>query len=100
MALVGVLLAQQAPLNRGLARATGAVPAALVNFAVGLGLMLCACLAASELGGFGRIGPQWWHALGGCPGAFYVLIGLVAVRSIGATESPPAPSPASSSARS
>jgi transporter family-2 protein len=85
MSLVGVLLAQQAPLNRGLSRATGAVPAAFVNFAVGLGLMLCACAAAGELGGLGRIGPEWWHALGGCVGAVYVLTALVAVRSIGAS---------------
>jgi transporter family-2 protein len=85
MALVGVLLAQQAPLNRGLSRATGAIPAAFVNFAVGLTLMLAACLAAGKLDGLGRIGPEWWHALGGISGALYVLVGLLVVRRIGAS---------------
>ncbi len=85
MALVGVLLAQQAPLNRGLSRATGAIPAAFVNFAVGFTLLFIACLAAGELGGLGRIGPDWWHALGGCVGAIYVLTALLVVRRIGAS---------------
>ncbi len=85
MALVGVLLAQQAPLNRGLSRATGAVPAAFVNFAVGLALIFVACLLAGQLGGLGRIGPDWWHALGGLCGASYVLVGLLVVRRIGAS---------------
>lgn len=85
MALVGVLLAQQAPLNRGLSNATGRVPAAFVNFAVGLTLIFVACLAAGQLGGLGRVGPDWWHALGGFCGASYVLVGLLVVRRIGAS---------------
>lgn len=85
MALVGALLSQQAPVNRGLARVTGPVGAAFVNFAVGGVLLFVACAAAGELDGIGRIGPDWWHALGGCLGAVYVLTGLVVVRSIGAS---------------
>jgi bacterial/archaeal transporter family-2 protein len=85
MALVGAQLSQQAPVNRGLARASGPVPAAFVNFAVGTALLLVACAAAGELGGLGRIGPDWWHALGGCLGAIYVLTALAVVRSIGAS---------------
>jgi transporter family-2 protein len=85
MALVGALLSQQAPVNRGLARVSGPVAAAFVNFAVGGVLLFVACAAAGELDGIGRIGPEWWHALGGCLGAVYVLTGLVVVRSIGAS---------------
>jgi len=85
MAMVGALLSQQAPVNRGLARASGPVAAAFVNFAVGGMLLFVACAAAGELDGIGRIGPDWWHALGGCLGAVYVLTGLLVVRSIGAS---------------
>jgi transporter family-2 protein len=85
MALVGALLSQQAPVNRGLARASGPVAAAFVNFAVGGILLAVACTAAGELDGVGRIGPDWWHALGGCLGAVYVLTALIMVRSVGAS---------------
>lgn len=85
MTLVGAQLAVQAPVNRILARATGSVAAAFVNFAVGAGLLFVACAVAGDLGGLGRIGPDWWHALGGCLGAVYVLTALVVVRSIGAS---------------
>jgi transporter family-2 protein len=84
MALVGMVLALQAPLNRGLGRATGRVAAAFVNFAVGLAFVFVACLLAGQLGGLGRIGPDWWHALGGCLAAVYVLVGLLVVARIGA----------------
>jgi transporter family-2 protein len=84
MALVGMVLALQAPLNRGLGRATGRVAAAFVNFAVGLAFVFVACLLAGQLGGLGRIGPEWWHALGGCLAAVYVLVGLLVVARIGA----------------
>jgi transporter family-2 protein len=85
MALVGALLSQQAPLNRGLARASGPVGAAFVNFAVGGSLVFLACALAGQLGGLGEIGPDWWQALGGCFGAVWVLTGLLVVRSIGAS---------------
>jgi transporter family-2 protein len=84
MALVGMVFAFQAPLNRGLGRATGRVAAAFVNFAVGLAFVFVACLLAGQLGGLGRIGPDWWHALGGCLAAVYVLVGLLVVARIGA----------------
>jgi bacterial/archaeal transporter family-2 protein len=84
MALVGVLLSQQAPVNRGLARASGPVAAACVNFAVGGFLVFVVCAVAGELDGVGRI-DHWWDVLGGCLGAIYVLTALVMVRSIGAS---------------
>lgn len=85
MALVGVGLSQQAPLNRGLGRATGPIAAAFVNFAVGGALLFVACAIAGELGGVGRIGSDWWHALGGCLAATYVVTGVLVVRTIGAS---------------
>ncbi|MGH2940519.1 MAG: DMT family transporter [Solirubrobacterales bacterium] len=85
MALVGMVFSLQSPLNRGLGRATGQVPAAFVNFAVGLLFVLVACLLAGQLDGVTRIGPDWWHALGGCMAAAYVLVGVVVVGRIGAS---------------
>jgi len=85
MALVGMVLSVQAPLNRGLGQVTGRVPAALVNFVVGLCFVFVACLLAGQLAGLGQIGPDWWHALGGCLAAIYVLVTLVMVARIGAS---------------
>jgi bacterial/archaeal transporter family-2 protein len=84
--LVGMLGAPQAPINRGLATATGPLGAACTNFLVGLALVAAACLVA------GRIGGVWdvWdvppeHALGGLLGTVYVLSALIGVGSIGAS---------------
>jgi transporter family-2 protein len=85
MALVGMFLSLQAPLNRGLGRVTGRVAAAFVNFSVGLVFVFFACLLAGQLGGLGQIGPNWWHALGGFLAAIYVLVALVVVARIGAS---------------
>ena len=47
---VGAQLAIQAPINSGLGRTVGKLPAALISFFVGLGLLLVICVAAGELG--------------------------------------------------
>lgn len=85
-AIVGGLIALQAPINSGLGRAVGTFQGAFVSFA--LGTVLLAILAGLSRGGFGTIvevrslAPQ--YLLGGLLGAAYVTSVLVTVRALGA----------------
>jgi len=85
MAVVGGLIALQAPINAGLGRATGSFAAALVSFAVGM-LLLAAIVALSgKAGGVSEAANvQWYYLLGGALGAAYVFSALVLVDEIGA----------------
>ncbi len=85
-ALVGGLVALQAPINSGLGKSVGTFQAAFVSFAIGTVLL---ALIAGLAGGYGGIGggirdvaPQ--YLLGGLLGAAYVTTVLVTVRSLGA----------------
>jgi bacterial/archaeal transporter family-2 protein len=84
-AVVGGVLALQAPINAGLGRATGQLPAALVSFTVGT-LLLAAIVAVSgDVGGLSStFDVRWYYLIGGALGAAYVTVALIAVRSIGA----------------
>jgi transporter family-2 protein len=84
-AVVGGVLALQAPINAGLGRATGQLPAALISFMVGT-LLLAAIVALSgDLGGLSAtFDVRWYYLIGGALGAAYVTVALIAVRSIGA----------------
>ena len=84
-ALAGGLIALQAPINAGLGRATGSLPAALVSFAVGT-IALAAIVALSgKAGGLGStFDVSWYYLLGGLLGAVYVTNALIAVSAIGA----------------
>jgi bacterial/archaeal transporter family-2 protein len=84
-AVAGGLIALQAPINAGLGRATGSLPAALVSFSVGT-LALAAIVALSgEAGGLGStFHVSWYYLLGGLLGAVYVTNALIAVSAIGA----------------
>jgi transporter family-2 protein len=84
-AAVGGVLALQAPINAGLGRATGQLPAALVSFTVGT-LLLAAIVALSgDAAGLGStFEVRWYYLIGGALGAAYVTVALIAVRSIGA----------------
>lgn len=84
-AVVGGLIALQPPVNAGLARATGSLPAALVSFAIGT-LLLAAIVAASgKSGGLAStFDVEWVYLTGGLLGAAYVFTVLVTVSSIGA----------------
>ena len=84
-AAAGGLIALQAPINAGLGKATGGLPAAFVSFAVGT-VALFAILALS-----GRVGElsstfdvSWYYLVGGLLGAVYVTNALIAVSAIGA----------------
>ena len=85
-ALVGGLIALQAPINSMLGRTVGTWQAATVSFAVGTVLLAAIALLAG--GGFGSVGEvrhlSWYYLLGGVLGAAYVTTVLVTVRTLGA----------------
>ena len=85
-ALVGGLIALQAPINSNLGKRIGTLPAASVSFAIGTVLLILLALVFG--GGFGKIGEarhlSWVYLTGGLLGAAYVTTVLVTVRSLGA----------------
>ena len=84
-ALVGGVLALQAPINAGLGRATGQLPAALVSFTVGTVLLLVIVALTGNAGGLtSTFDVRWYYLAGGVLGAAYVTLALIAVKSIGA----------------
>jgi len=84
-AVVGGILALQAPINAGLGRATGQLPAALVSFTVGTVLLAAIVGLSGDAGGLAStFDVRWYYLAGGALGAAYVTVALIAVRSIGA----------------
>ncbi len=85
-ALVGGLIALQAPINSTLGRAVGTWQAAAVSF--GIGTILLVAIVLIGAGGFGDLGEvrhiSWYYLLGGVLGAAYVTTVLVTVRTLGA----------------
>jgi transporter family-2 protein len=85
-AMVGGLLALQAPINSGLGKAIGTFQGAFISF--GTGTVILAVIAGLARGGYGQIAevrtlaPQ--YLLGGVLGACYVSTILVTVRTLGA----------------
>jgi bacterial/archaeal transporter family-2 protein len=84
-AAAGGLIALQAPINAGLGKATGGLPAALVSFAVGSLALAAIVLLSGKAGGLGStFDVSWYYLLGGLLGAVYVANALIAVSVIGA----------------
>jgi bacterial/archaeal transporter family-2 protein len=85
-ALVGGLIAMQAPINSTLGRAVGTWQAAAVSF--GIGTLVLVAIVVLGAGGFGDLGEarhlNWYYLLGGVLGAAYVTTVLVTVRTLGA----------------
>jgi bacterial/archaeal transporter family-2 protein len=85
MAVVGGLIALQAPVNAGLSKATGSFAAALVSFAVGTLALAVIVILAGKAGGLGEAtSVQWYYLIGGLLGAAYVFTALIVVDEIGA----------------
>jgi transporter family-2 protein len=85
MAVVGGLIALQAPINAGLGRATGSFAAAFVSFAVGTLALGAILVLSGKAGGLSAIGDvRWYYLIGGLLGAAYVFAALSLVASIGA----------------
>jgi bacterial/archaeal transporter family-2 protein len=84
-AIVGGILALQAPINAGLGRATGSLAAALVSFTIGTLALVVVVAVSGEVGGLtSTFDVRWYYLLGGLLGAVYVTTALITVRSIGA----------------
>ncbi len=84
-AVVGGLIALQPPINAGLGRATGNLPAALVSFAIGTLLLALIVALIGQTGGLSSaFDVRWYYLTGGLLGAAYVTMALIAVSSIGA----------------
>jgi transporter family-2 protein len=84
-AAAGGLIALQAPINAGLGKSTGGLPAALVSFAVGSVALAVIVVLSGKAGGLGStFDVSWYYLLGGLLGAVYVSNALIAVSVIGA----------------
>jgi len=84
-AVVGGILALQAPINAGLGRATGSIAAALVSFLVGTLALVVVVAISGEAGGLAStFDVRWYYLVGGLLGAVYVTMALITVRTIGA----------------
>jgi bacterial/archaeal transporter family-2 protein len=84
-ACAGGLVALQAPINAGLGKATGSLPAALVSFAVGSLCLAGIVVLSGKAAGLGSaFDVSWYYLVGGLLGAAYVTTALLAVSSIGA----------------
>jgi transporter family-2 protein len=84
-ACAGGLVALQAPINAGLGKATGGLPAALVSFSVGSAVLAALVVLSGKAGGLtSTFDVSWYYLLGGLLGAAYVTNALIAVSAIGA----------------
>jgi transporter family-2 protein len=84
-AVAGGLIALQAPINAGLGKATGSLPAALVSFAVGTAALAAIVVFSGKAGGLGStFDLSWYYLIGGLLGAIYVANALIMVSIIGA----------------
>ncbi len=84
-AVAGGLIALQAPINSGLGKATGGLPAALVSFAVGSAALAVIVVLSGKAGGLSStFDVSWYYLVGGLLGAVYVTTALLAVPAIGA----------------
>jgi bacterial/archaeal transporter family-2 protein len=83
--VVGGLVALQAPINSGLGKATGTMPAAAISFSVGTVLLVAIVLVSGEAGKVsGAADVRWHYLIGGLLGAAYVTTVLMTVRTLGA----------------
>ena len=84
-ACAGGLVALQAPINAGLGKATGGLPAALVSFSVGSLCLAAVVVLSGKAAGLGStFDVSWYYLVGGLLGAAYVSTALIAVSAIGA----------------
>jgi bacterial/archaeal transporter family-2 protein len=85
-AVVGGLIALQAPINGTLGKKIGSLPAASLSFLIGTVVLVVLALIFGE--GFAKVGEArhlaWYYLTGGVLGAAYVTTVLVTVRTLGA----------------
>lgn len=84
-AVAGGLIALQAPINAGLGKATGSLPAAFVSFVIGTAALAAIVALSGQAGGLAStFDVRWYYLVGGLLGAIYVANALIAVTAIGA----------------
>ena len=84
-ATVGGLIALQAPINSGLGKAVGTLPAAAISFMVGTFLLVGLVTVSGQLDNVGEAANvRWYYLIGGLLGAAYVTTVLLTVRTLGA----------------
>ena len=82
---VGGLIALQAPINSGLGRATGTLPAAAISFTIGTILLVGIVAVTGKIGDVsGAADLRPYYLIGGLLGATYVTTVLLTVRTLGA----------------
>jgi transporter family-2 protein len=82
---VGGLVALQAPINSGLGRATGTLPAAAISFTIGTILLVGIVAVTGKIGDVsGAADVRPYYLIGGLLGATYVTTVLLTVRTLGA----------------
>lgn len=85
MAVVGGMIALQAPINAGLGKATGSIGAAFASFLVGTIVLAAILILSGKAGGLAHAADvPWYYLIGGLLGAAYVLTALSLVGTIGA----------------
>lgn len=83
--VVGALIALQAPINSGLGKATGTMPAAAISFTIGTILLVGIVVVSGQIGNVGEAATlRWYYLVGGILGAAYVTTVLLTVRTLGA----------------
>lgn len=84
-AVAGGLIALQPPINAGLGRATGSLPAALVSFLIGTVALAAIVVLSGKAGALAAtFDVRWYYLVGGLLGAVYVLNAMIAIDVIGA----------------
>lgn len=82
---VGSLIALQAPINSGLGKAAGTLPAAAISFTIGTILLVGLVTVSSNLDNIAEAAHvRWYYLIGGVLGAAYVTTVLLTVRTLGA----------------
>ena len=83
--VVGSLIALQAPINSGLGKAVGTLPAAAISFTIGTLLLVGIVTVSGQLGNVSEAASvRWYYLVGGVLGAAYVTTVLLTVRTLGA----------------
>lgn len=84
-AVAGGLIALQPPINAGLGRVTGSLPAAFVSFLIGTIALGAIVVLSGKAGGLdSTFDVRWYYLVGGLLGAVYVTNALIAIDVIGA----------------
>jgi transporter family-2 protein len=81
----GVAVAVQPSINGRLAQKVGTIESSCISFAVGTLLLLAVVLIAGKGALRGVTNASWWELTGGCLGAFFVTLTIVAIPRIGTT---------------